>query len=110
LDHLLELSQEAESLSLEPPTWEDLAQDVPAWRISVKTGEAIYEANRIVAAKAKRVARKSQEPWINTKNAQALPTHIPCAKRPGQTSSNSMQNNPTRWGPSQVWWHAQRRL
>ncbi|VDL94783.1 unnamed protein product [Schistocephalus solidus] len=36
---------------------EDLAQDKPAWRKSVKTGLAIYEANRIAAAKAKRAAQ-----------------------------------------------------
>ncbi|VDL89593.1 unnamed protein product [Schistocephalus solidus] len=45
-----------------------------AWRRSVKTGAAIYEANHIAAAKAKRAARKSQAPRINTANAQALPT------------------------------------
>ncbi|VDL90029.1 unnamed protein product [Schistocephalus solidus] len=34
-------------------TWEDLAQDRPAWRRSVKTGAAIDEANWIAAAKVK---------------------------------------------------------
>ncbi|VDL90291.1 unnamed protein product [Schistocephalus solidus] len=36
--------------------WEDLAQDRPTWRRSVKTGSAIYETNRIAAAMAKRAA------------------------------------------------------
>ncbi|VDM00397.1 unnamed protein product [Schistocephalus solidus] len=44
----------------------------------MKTGAAIYEANRIAAAKAKRAARKSQAPRINTTNAQALPTCLRC--------------------------------
>ncbi|VDM00271.1 unnamed protein product [Schistocephalus solidus] len=50
---------------------EDFAQDRPAWRRSVKSGAAIYEANRIAVARAKRAAGKSKAPRINTANAQA---------------------------------------
>ncbi|BHF65419.1 hypothetical protein SprV_0200842900 [Sparganum proliferum] len=40
-------------LQINPANWEDLARDRPTWRRTVKTGEAIYEANGIAAAKAK---------------------------------------------------------
>ncbi|VDM02674.1 unnamed protein product [Schistocephalus solidus] len=39
----------------------------------MKTGSAIYEADWIATAKAKRAARKSPAPWINSTNAEALP-------------------------------------
>ncbi|VDL90177.1 unnamed protein product [Schistocephalus solidus] len=55
-------------------TWEDLIRNRLAWRKSVKTGSAIYEANRIAAAKAKRASRKSPETRTNIVDAQALPT------------------------------------
>ncbi|VDL89518.1 unnamed protein product [Schistocephalus solidus] len=63
---------------INPVTWEDLTQDRPAWRRTVKTGAAIYEAKRI--ATAKRVAQKSPAPRTDTANAQALPT-CPCFQR-----------------------------
>nr|VZI17333.1 unnamed protein product [Spirometra erinaceieuropaei] len=47
-------------LQINPTDWEELALDRPTWRRTVKTGAAIYEANRIAAAKAKREARKAQ--------------------------------------------------
>nr|VZI10234.1 unnamed protein product [Spirometra erinaceieuropaei] len=47
-------------LQINPTNWEELALDRPTWRRTVKTGAAIYEANRLDAAKAKRAARKSQ--------------------------------------------------
>nr|VZI30845.1 unnamed protein product [Spirometra erinaceieuropaei] len=47
-------------LQINPRNWEYLARDRSTWRRTVKTGAAIYEANRIAAAKAKREARKSQ--------------------------------------------------
>nr|VZI01851.1 unnamed protein product [Spirometra erinaceieuropaei] len=47
-------------LQINPTNWEELALDRPTWRRTVKTGAAIYGANRIAAAKAKRKARKSQ--------------------------------------------------
>nr|VZI27641.1 unnamed protein product [Spirometra erinaceieuropaei] len=47
-------------LQINPTNWEELAHDRPTWRRTVKTDAAIYEANRIAAAKVKREARKSQ--------------------------------------------------
>nr|VZI50403.1 unnamed protein product [Spirometra erinaceieuropaei] len=41
-------------LQINPTNWEELACDRPTWRRTVKTGAAIYEANRITTAKAKR--------------------------------------------------------
>nr|VZI24629.1 unnamed protein product [Spirometra erinaceieuropaei] len=38
-------------LQINPANWEDLARDRPTWRRTVKTGAAIYGANRIAAAK-----------------------------------------------------------
>nr|VZI23715.1 unnamed protein product [Spirometra erinaceieuropaei] len=64
--------QDALKTSLKRPTnWEDLAPDRPTWRRSVKTGPAIYEANRITTAKAKRGTRKSQLPPPPPDNANA---------------------------------------
>ncbi|VDL94483.1 unnamed protein product [Schistocephalus solidus] len=60
--------------------WEDLAQDRPTWRRSVKTVEAIYEATRIAAAKAIRAARKLQAPPFKPANTQALPTCTRCPR------------------------------
>ncbi|VDL92680.1 unnamed protein product [Schistocephalus solidus] len=57
-------------LQINPATWEDLAQERPVWRRSVKTGSAIYEANRIAASKAQQAARKSKAPRTNTVYAQ----------------------------------------
>nr|VZI51743.1 unnamed protein product [Spirometra erinaceieuropaei] len=47
-------------LQINPTNWEELLLDRPTWRRKVKSGAAIYEANRIAAAKVKREARKSQ--------------------------------------------------
>ncbi|BHF60709.1 hypothetical protein SprV_0100367500 [Sparganum proliferum] len=55
-------------------TCEDLAQNRPAWRRVVKTGSIIYDVNRIVAAKAKRGARKSWPPLIHNIVTQPRPT------------------------------------
>ncbi|VDL93500.1 unnamed protein product [Schistocephalus solidus] len=74
------LKKSLNQLQINSMTWEDLAQDRPAWRRSVKTGSAIYETNRIAAAKAKRAARKSPAPRTNTANAQALPTCPRCQR------------------------------
>nr|VZI26820.1 unnamed protein product [Spirometra erinaceieuropaei] len=54
------LKSSLKCLQINPTNWEELALDRPSWRRTVKTGAAIYEANRIAAAKAKREARKSQ--------------------------------------------------
>ncbi|VDL92631.1 unnamed protein product [Schistocephalus solidus] len=63
---------------MNPVRWEDIAQDSPARRRSVKTVSAIYEANRIATTKTKRAARKSPAPRNNTVDAQALPTCPRC--------------------------------
>ncbi|BHF61689.1 hypothetical protein SprV_0100466400 [Sparganum proliferum] len=54
------LKSSLKSLQINPTNWEEIAHDRPTWRRTVKTGTAIYEANRIAAAKVKRAARKSQ--------------------------------------------------
>nr|VZI49186.1 unnamed protein product [Spirometra erinaceieuropaei] len=60
-------------LQINPTNWEEIALDRPTWRRTVKTGAAIYEANRIAAAKSKREARKSQlRPGIKC-NIERLP-------------------------------------
>ncbi|VDL98810.1 unnamed protein product [Schistocephalus solidus] len=74
------LKKSLRQLKINPATWEDLVQDRPAWKRSAKTGSAIYEANRIAAAKAKRAARNSQAPRTKIVDAQALPT-FPCCQR-----------------------------
>ncbi|VDM04465.1 unnamed protein product, partial [Schistocephalus solidus] len=74
------LKKSRKQLQINPENWEDLAQDRLAWKRSVKTRSAVYEANRIAAAKAKRAARKSPAPWTNTANAQALPTCPRCQR------------------------------
>ncbi|VDL98151.1 unnamed protein product [Schistocephalus solidus] len=74
------LKKSLKQLQINPATWKDVTQDRPAWRRSVKTGAVIYEANRIAAAKAKRVVRKSQAPRTNTANGQALPKCPRCQR------------------------------
>nr|VZI51339.1 unnamed protein product [Spirometra erinaceieuropaei] len=59
---------------------EEFALDRPTWRRTVKTGAAIYEANRIAAAKVKREARKSQLPPVSSAAAQPLPTCPRCQR------------------------------
>nr|VZI38644.1 unnamed protein product [Spirometra erinaceieuropaei] len=59
------LKSSLKRLQINPTNWEELARDRPTWRRTVKTGAAIYEANRIAAAKAKREARKSHT-YIHT--------------------------------------------
>nr|VZI31082.1 unnamed protein product [Spirometra erinaceieuropaei] len=54
------LKSSLKRLQINPTNWVELALDRPTWRRTVKAGAAIYEANRIAAAKAKREARKSQ--------------------------------------------------
>uniref|UniRef100_A0A183STM9 Chromosome partitioning protein ParB n=1 Tax=Schistocephalus solidus TaxID=70667 RepID=A0A183STM9_SCHSO len=53
------LTKSLKQLQFTPVTLEDLAQDRPVWSRSVKTGSAIYEANWIANAKAKRAAQKT---------------------------------------------------
>nr|VZI13039.1 unnamed protein product [Spirometra erinaceieuropaei] len=63
-----------------PTTWEDAACDRPTWRRTVKTGAAIYEVNRIAAAKVKREARKSQLRPVRNSDAQPHPTSPRCQR------------------------------
>ncbi|VDL89655.1 unnamed protein product [Schistocephalus solidus] len=74
------LEKSLKQMKINQTTWEDLAQNRPAWRRSVKTGSAIYEANRIAAARAKRAARKSPATRTNTVNAEALPICPHCQR------------------------------
>nr|VZI49892.1 unnamed protein product [Spirometra erinaceieuropaei] len=67
-------------LQINPTNWEELALDRPTWRRTVKTGAAIYEDNRIAAAKAKREARKSQLRPVRNAAAQPLPTCPRCQR------------------------------
>nr|VZI31936.1 unnamed protein product [Spirometra erinaceieuropaei] len=48
------LKSSLKRLQINTAKWEEFALDRPTWRRTVKTGAAIYESNRIVAAKAKR--------------------------------------------------------
>nr|VZI30939.1 unnamed protein product [Spirometra erinaceieuropaei] len=73
-------------LQINPTNWEELARDRPTWRRTVKTGAAIYEANRIASAKAKREARKSKLRPVRNAAAQPPPTHRP----PPASSSSSL--------------------
>nr|VZI45491.1 unnamed protein product [Spirometra erinaceieuropaei] len=59
---------------------EELALNRPTWRRTVKTGAAIYEANRIAAAKAQREARESQLLPVRNAAAQPLPTCPRCQR------------------------------
>ncbi|VDL99768.1 unnamed protein product [Schistocephalus solidus] len=74
------LKKSLKQLQINPVIWEDLARNRPAWKMIVKTAAAIYEANRIAAAKAKRAARKSPAPPIKTASDQALPTYPRCQR------------------------------
>ncbi|VDM01924.1 unnamed protein product [Schistocephalus solidus] len=74
------LLKSLKQLQINAATWKDLAKDRPAWRRSAKTGSAMYDANRIAAAKAKKAARKSTAPQPNTADAQALPACPRCQR------------------------------
>nr|VZI52931.1 unnamed protein product [Spirometra erinaceieuropaei] len=74
------LKSSLKRLQINPTNWEELARDRPTWRRTVKTGAAIYEANRIAAAKVKREARKSQSRPVRNAAAQPLPTCPRCQR------------------------------
>nr|VZI45790.1 unnamed protein product [Spirometra erinaceieuropaei] len=74
------LKSSLKRLQINPTNWEDLARDRLTWRRTVKTGAAIYEANRIAAAKVKREARKSQLRPVRNAAAQPLPTCPRCQR------------------------------
>nr|VZI45777.1 unnamed protein product [Spirometra erinaceieuropaei] len=74
------LKSSLKCLQINTANCEELALDRPTWRREVKTGAAIYEANRIAAAKAKREARKSQLRPVCNAAAQPLPTCPRCQR------------------------------
>ncbi|BHF72906.1 hypothetical protein SprV_0401597700 [Sparganum proliferum] len=74
------LKSSLKRLQINPTNWEELARDRPTWRRTVKTGAAMYEANRIAAAKVKREARKSQIRPVRKADAQPLPTCPRCQR------------------------------
>nr|VZI33164.1 unnamed protein product [Spirometra erinaceieuropaei] len=82
------LKSSLKRLHINPTNWEELARDRPTWRRTVKTGAAIYEANRIAAAEVKREVRKSQLRQIRNAAAQPLPT-CPRSIVPAPASSSS---------------------
>nr|VZI36657.1 unnamed protein product [Spirometra erinaceieuropaei] len=74
------LKSSLKRLHINPTNWEELARDRPTFRRTVKAGAAIYEANRIAAAKVKREVRKSQLRPIRNAAAQPLPTCPRCQR------------------------------
>ncbi|BHF76314.1 hypothetical protein SprV_0501941200 [Sparganum proliferum] len=74
------LKSSLKRLQINPTNWEELELDRPTWRRAVKTGAAIYEANRIAAAKVKREARKSQLCPVRNADAQPLPMCPRCQR------------------------------
>nr|VZI12774.1 unnamed protein product [Spirometra erinaceieuropaei] len=74
------LKSSLKCLQINPTNWEELALDRPTCRRTVKTGAAIYEANRIAAAKAKSEVRKSQLRPVSNATAQPLPTCPRCQR------------------------------
>ncbi|VDM01376.1 unnamed protein product [Schistocephalus solidus] len=67
-------------LQINPANWLDLAGNRPAWRRTVRLGAAIYDDNRIAAAKAKMAARNSPAPRVNAAHDQALLTCPRCQR------------------------------
>nr|VZI51121.1 unnamed protein product [Spirometra erinaceieuropaei] len=85
------LNSSMKRLQINPTNWEELALDRPTCRWTVKTGAAIYEANRIAAAKAKREARKSQlrPPSSSSSSSPTAPTTAAQATVPRATSDTT---------------------
>nr|VZI36230.1 unnamed protein product [Spirometra erinaceieuropaei] len=74
------LKSSLKRLQSNPTNWEELARNRPTWRRTVKTGAAIYEANRLAAAKVKRKACKSQPRPVRNAAAQPPPTCPRCQR------------------------------
>ncbi|BHF83723.1 hypothetical protein SprV_0902686800 [Sparganum proliferum] len=74
------LKSSLKRLQINPTNCEELAVDRLTWRRTVKTGAAIYEANRIVVAKVKREARISQVRPVRNADTQPLPTCPRCQR------------------------------
>ncbi|VDL95484.1 unnamed protein product [Schistocephalus solidus] len=88
------LKKSLKQLRINPATWEYLAQDRPTWRRSVKTGSAIYEANRIATANAKRAARGSPAPRTRPRPRpfQYIPILITCTPTTAFTTNTTVSN------------------
>ncbi|BHF67572.1 hypothetical protein SprV_0301059900 [Sparganum proliferum] len=65
-------------LQISPANWEDLTRDRPTLKKTLKSGAAIYEANRIAVVKARREARKYQLRPPHYTNVQPPPTSSRC--------------------------------
>ncbi|BHF85522.1 hypothetical protein SprV_1002868900 [Sparganum proliferum] len=74
------LKSSLKRLQINPTNLKEIAHDRPTWRRAVKTGAAIYEANRIAAAKVKREACKSQVRPVRNADAQPLPACPRCQR------------------------------
>nr|VZI31266.1 unnamed protein product [Spirometra erinaceieuropaei] len=99
------LKSSLKRLQINLTKWEELALDRPTWRRTVKTGAAIYEANRIAAVKVKRETRKSQLRPIRNGDAQPLPTYLlnifgSTAPRPLLSSSSSSYSSYSSYSSS----------
>ncbi|BHF75813.1 hypothetical protein SprV_0501891000 [Sparganum proliferum] len=68
------------TLQIDSVNLEDLARNRSTWRGTVRKGAAIYEANCIIAAKAKLEARKSQLPPSRSANNQPPSTCLRCLR------------------------------
>nr|VZI40076.1 unnamed protein product [Spirometra erinaceieuropaei] len=68
-------------LQINSTNWEELALDRPTWRRKVKTGAAIYETNRIAAAKVKRIA------WAYSATCASTTT---CGRQPPATPHHNI--------------------
>ncbi|BHF85349.1 hypothetical protein SprV_1002851200 [Sparganum proliferum] len=89
------LKSSLKRLQINPTNWNELALDRPTWRRTVKTGAAIYEANRIATAEVKREARKSQiRPflWTTTSSSSFYTTTLTTAD---QAAVSHITNNDT---------------
>ncbi|BHF80271.1 hypothetical protein SprV_0702339500 [Sparganum proliferum] len=93
------LKSSLKRLQINPTNWEEIALDRPTWRRTVKTGAAIYEDNRITAAKVKREVRKSQVRPVGNADAQPLPTSseppLPSSSPSSSCSSSSTTTTST---------------
>ncbi|BHF61834.1 hypothetical protein SprV_0100481300 [Sparganum proliferum] len=72
------LKSSLKRLQINPTNWEELALDRPTWRRTVKTGAAIYEANRIETRSTQITAAPSpQRRRTTAPNVSTMPTDIP---------------------------------
>ncbi|BHF85829.1 hypothetical protein SprV_1002900200 [Sparganum proliferum] len=74
------LKSSPKRLQINPTNWKELALDRPTWRRTVKTGAAIYEANRIAAVEVKREFPKSQVRPVRNADAHPLLTCPRCQR------------------------------